>query len=166
MNMRSLIPSRRNTEVASPARYEETSPFLSLHRQMNRLFDDFFRDFDLPARGGWQASWPNVELEEGDKEYKVIAELPGLDDKDVNVELRQGVLTIKGEKREEKNGSRNGGRYSERFFGAFERSFDLGPDVDPDKVNAEFRKGMLTVTVGKRPDAQTQTKRIPVKAQG
>ena len=161
MEMKSLVPWGRNSDVPAP-RFDEPSSFLTLHRQMNRLFDDFFRDFDLPlsGRANWQGSWPNVEVEEGEKDYKLVAELPGLDDKDVDVTLRDGLLTLKGERKAETSG--NGGRYSERWYGKFERSFELGPDVDPDKVSASFKKGILTITVGKRPDAQSRVKRIEV----
>jgi HSP20 family protein len=90
----------------------------------------------------------------------VVAELPGMEEKDVELTLRDGVLTLKGEKQAETNGS----VYSERWHGSFQRSIDLGPDVDPDKVRASFKNGVLTVTLGKRPEAQAQVKRIPIKA--
>jgi HSP20 family protein len=83
-----------------------------------------------------------------------------MEEKDVELSLRDGVLTLKGEKQAETNGS----VYSERWHGSFQRSIDLGPDVDPDKVTASFKNGVLTVTLGKRPEAQSQVKRIPIKA--
>jgi len=163
MAMKNLIPWSRSKDVPS-SRFEESSPFFALHRQMNRLFDDFFRDFDLPPSGrtGWRAGVPHVEISEDDKDVKLTAELPGLDDKDVEVTLRDGILTLSGEKKSETNGSEDGGHYSERWFGRFERSFDLGSEVDPDKVSAVFKKGVLTVTVGKRAEAQSRVKRIAV----
>lgn len=162
MDMKSLIPWGRNNGVPV-TRADVGSPFLALHRQMDRLFDDFFRDIDFPLTG--RASWhagPNIEVNESEREYKLVAELPGLDDKDVEVTLRDGVLTLRGEKKAETNGSNNGNQYSERWYGKFERCFSLGPDVDADKVSASFRKGVLTIIVGKQPDAQTRVKRIPV----
>jgi HSP20 family protein len=163
MSRKGLIPWGRGQDVPMP-RFDEPSSFLALHHQMNRLVDDFFRDFDLPATGrsGWQGSWPNVEINETDKEYKLVAELPGIDDKDVEVTLHEGVLTLKGEKKSEASSEGRGGRYSERWFGKFERSFNLGSDIDPDKVSAAFKKGVLTVTVSKRPSAQSSARRIPV----
>ena len=163
MNMRSLVPWTRGGEVTAP-RMDEPRSFLTLHRQMNRLFDDFLRDFGGPFGNdnGWQNSWPYVELEETDKEYKLVAELPGLDEKDLEVTLREGVLTLKGEKKSETNGSKNGNRYSERWFGHFERSLAFGTDADPEKVKAGFRQGVLTVTIAKKPEAQSQTRRIQV----
>ncbi len=162
MTMKDLIPWGRNRNTLVPSQSEETSPVLALHREMNRLFDDFFRGFDLPlaSRLGWSNGWPHVEVDETETEVKVVAELPGMEEKDVDVTLRHGVLTLKGEKRAETNGS----VYSERWHGSFQRSIDLGPDIDPDKVTASFKNGVLTVTLGKRPEAQTQVKRIPIKA--
>jgi len=159
MNVKSLIPWGRSREV-TPLRYsEETNPLLALHREMNRVFDDFFRGFDFPMpRFGWSAGWPNVEVSETDKDVKVVAELPGLDRNDVDVTLADGVLTLKGEKKHETNGS----LYSERWQGSFQRSIQVGPDVDPDKVTASFKNGVLMVTLAKRPEAQSQVKRIPV----
>jgi HSP20 family protein len=89
-----------------------------------------------------------------------------MDEKDIDVSLREGVLILKGEKRAETSGSPNGARYSERWFGKFERSFHLGPDVDPDKVNAAFKKGVLTISVGKRADAPSRVKRITISREG
>ena len=87
-------------------------------------------------------------------------DLPGMDQKDIYISLTDGMLTIKGEKQSETNGA----SYSERWHGRFERSLRLGPDVDPDQVNAEMKNGVLTVTAKKRPEAQRQVKRIPVRA--
>jgi HSP20 family protein len=161
MDVKSLIPWGRNRNAPALRYAEETSPFLALHREMNRLFDDFFRGWDLPAasRFGWSAGWPSVEVSETDKEVKVVAELPGLEEKDVDVTLHDGVLTLKGEKKAESNGS----IYSERWQGSFQRSIQLGPEVDPDKVTASFKNGVLTITLAKRPEAQSQVKRIPIK---
>jgi HSP20 family protein len=87
-----------------------------------------------------------------------VAELPGLEEKDIDLSLRDGVLTIKGEKSRETNGA----IYSERWHGQFARAIDLGPDVDPDKVKASFDKGVLTVTLEKRPDARSGTRKINI----
>lgn len=171
MNMANLIPWNRDRNVPS-RRMDEPSPVLALHRRMDRMFNDFFEDLfgeldqPLPRRMGMGSSWPHVEVREAEKEYKIIAELPGMEDKDVDVTLREGVLTLKGKKKSETNGSSNGTFYSERWHGSFERSFDLGPDMDPDKVNAAFKNGILTVTIGKKPDAQSRVKRIPVLREG
>src|SRR3954447_15782171 len=105
MAMRDLIPWNRGRDVA-PRCGEEFAPFLTLHREMNRLFDDAFRGFDVTPFGSERVfdramGWPNVELSETEKEVRVTAELPGLDEKDVQVELANGILAIKGEKKTE-----------------------------------------------------------------
>lgn len=158
-----LIPWGRNRSVAAPRQPDETNPVLALHREMNRLFDNFFRGMDFPFGGpaGWAAgTWPSVEVSDNDDEVKVIAELPGLDEKDIEVSLQEGLLTIRGEKRSESQSP----VYSERWQGRFERAVRLGPDIDPDRVTAAFRNGVLTVTAQKRPQAQRQTRRIEVKS--
>lgn len=153
--MKSLIPWSRET---TPSRTDETHPVFALHRQMDRLFDDFFRDFGTPARQGWNTAWPTLDVGDSDKEVRVVAELPGLDEKDIEITLHDGVLTLKGEKKHESHGS----AYSERWHGQFSRQIHVGPDVDPDKVKASFDKGLLTVTLQKRPEAQSQVKRIAI----
>lgn len=164
MNMRTLIPWGRENDVTTTRSGEEQSPFVALHRQVNRLFDDFFRDFETPfSRNGGSASWPSVEINEGDKQVKVVAELPGLDEKDVDLTLRDGILFLKGEKKHETEAREtNGAIYSERWHGQFERALRLGSDVDPDKVKASFKKGVLTITVEKRPEAQRQIRHIAI----
>jgi HSP20 family molecular chaperone IbpA len=105
MTMRDLIPWNRGRDMA--VRRGEDNPFLTLHREMNRLFDDVFRGFDLSPFGSDRffdriaGNWPRVEVSETDKEIEVTAELPGLDERDVRVELANGVLAIAGEKKTE-----------------------------------------------------------------
>lgn len=161
MDMRDLIPWGRGGRAVSNRRYNDTGdPFLSLHREMDRLFDSFFRDVDLPGRhaSAWGGGWPHVEVSDTDKEVRVVAELPGLEEKDVELTLQDGVLSISGEKKSETENP----RYSERWQGRFQRMIQLGPDIDPDKVNADFKNGVLTVSVAKRPEAQSAVKRIPI----
>jgi HSP20 family protein len=166
MNM-ALVPSlfpwsRGRNEVSAPAPYgSDVTPFVGLHREVNRLFDDFFRGFDMAPFGRgpqWATGWPNVEVSETDKEIKVSAELPGLEEKDVEVTLNNGVLTLKGEKKTETESS----TYSERWHGRFQRSIQLAHEVDPDHVSSTFKNGVLTVTLPVKPDGQGQVKRIPI----
>ncbi len=165
MALRDLIPwnTARGREVGA-RRGEETNPFLTLHREMNRLFDDVFRGFDLAPFGNGRfldqgMGWPNIEVSETDKEVKVAAELPGLEEKDVEVELANGVLAIRGEKKTETEDKDR--LFSERYYGRFERRIPVD-DVEQDKVNASFKNGVLTVTLPKSPAAQQKVKRIAI----
>jgi len=107
MSVRDLIPwAREESRVPSLFRDSERDPFLSLHREVNRLFDDVFRGFDsgLPSVGRASAfggNWPSVEISDNDKEIKVTAEVPGMEERDIEVLLDDGVLTLRGEKRSE-----------------------------------------------------------------
>jgi HSP20 family protein len=163
MNMRDLIPWGRNQQT-TPSRYREDDPFMTLHREMNRLFDDVFRGFDMVPLGSMSrmAGWPQVEVVESDKDIRVSAELPGLDDKDVEVLMGDGVLTIRGEKKSEVEDKERA--FSERYYGRFERRIPLGQDVDEDKVEASFKNGVLTVTVPRTAQAASQAKRIAINS--
>ena len=163
MNVRELIPWNRSREV-TVRRDEEANPFLTLHREMNRLFDDAFRGFNLApfdfGRGfGRTLGWPNIEVSETEKEVKVIAELPGLEEKDVDLELANGALVIKGEKKTETEDKDR--LFSERYYGRFERRIPV-EDIEEDKVNEAFRNGVLTVTMPKSEQAQHKVKRIAI----
>ena len=129
MAIRDLIPWNRGRDV-TVTRGDEINPFLTLHREMNRLFDDVFRGFDLASsgigerpfdRGMFDRSmgWPNIEVSETGNEVKVTAELPGLDEKDVDIRLSDGVLVISGEKKTETEDKDR--LFSERTYGRFER---------------------------------------------
>jgi HSP20 family protein len=164
MNIRELVPwSRGDRDRSLATRSGEMSPVVSLHREVNRLFDDVFRAFDDPRAWGSRGAWPTVDVDETDKEYQVTAELPGLEDKDVEVLLQDGVLTLRGEKKLETEGRNRS--YSERFYGRFERQISLDRDVDEDAVKATFKNGVLSVTVPKTARAIERTKRIPVNSE-
>ena len=165
MSVRDLIPwGRSNNRAPVPYRDDDRSPFLSLHREMNRLFDDFFRDFDmrLPMMGGngLNGGWPHIDLAETDKEVTVTAELPGMEEKDVELLLEDGMLTLKGEKRSETEDKDR--QFSERYYGRFERQIPLDAEVQADKAVARFKNGVLTVTLPKNPDAQPKARRIAI----
>lgn len=167
MNVKDLIPWSRG-ENKTPALYRDADPFMALHREVNRLFDDVFRGFDqfgmgcLPSlaasRSNW--GWPNVEVSETDKEIRVTAELPGLEEKDVEITLDDDVLTLRGEKRSE-NEDKNR-QFSERFYGQFERRIALGTGVQDDKVEARFKSGVLTIIMPKTEQAQSKARRIAI----
>jgi len=166
MNVRDLIPGSRNDrDLNRSIRSETLSPMVSLSREMNRLWDNMFRGFD-DARtwGSRQADWPRIDVEETDKNYRVTAELPGMDEKDVEVLLHDGVLTIRGEKKLETESQDR--TFSERFYGRFERQLSFDRDLDQDGVSAAFKNGLLTVTIPRTAQAIERRKRIPINATG
>jgi len=152
MNLTSLIPVGRERGTVS-------QPFLSLQREIDRLFDDFTRGFStlsmMPAPGG--KLMPVTDVTETDKEIEINAELPGLEEKDLQINLSDNVLTIKGEKKAEKERKEIDFRMVERSYGAFERTIELPEGVNPDSIKATIAKGVLTVTVPKPAPAQAKT---------
>jgi HSP20 family protein len=159
MDVPDLIPWSGSNRTPSLLRDEEASPFLTLHREMNRLFDEAFRSFEAPLLFGRLLSWPNVEISETDKELRVSAELPGLE-KDVEVLLSDDVLTIRGEKKSEVKDKER--QSSERFYGRFEPRIPLGTEVAEDRVAASFKNGVLSVTLPKSARARARAKRIAI----
>jgi len=164
MGIRDLVPWTRSPQLSTGQ--EAFDPLLSLHREMNRLFDDAFRGFGSFARFGnpvmeGQFGWPRLELSETDKAVTISAELPGLTEKDVQVEIANGVLSIRGEKRAERSDQSK--FVSERYYGSFQRQIPL-ENVEEDKAQADFKNGVLTVTVPKSEQSSASAKRIPINA--
>jgi len=149
-------------------------PFEALRRDMERVFDDFdgknwlqaLRTGSLDLRNPWLRQdfefAPPAEVAEKDRDYEITVELPGMDEKNVDVNVADGVLTIKGEKNEEKKEDKKGYHLSERTYGAFFRSFALPEGCDPDKIAAKFDKGVLKISFPK--PAKPEEKKIVVKA--
>ena len=152
------------------------NPLMSLREEMDRLFDSFFpspmgrrgmlelapfRNVGLLGRGN--EVMPDVDIRETADKLIICAELPGLDEKDVEVAVRNDVLTISGEKKSETKEESADYRLSERTYGRFVRSFQLPESADEDQIAADFSKGVLTVTVPKRPGAEQHEKKIPVQ---
>ena len=152
-------------------------PLDTLRRQVDRLFEDFGRPplhfpfdrstFDIEPF--WKRSMPGhsvpaVDIAEKDKSFEVTVELPGMEEKDVQIRLANGNLIISGEKKEEKEESRKDYYLSERHYGAFQRIFSLPENVDPDGIEANFRKGVLVISLPKHPEAVKPEKLIPVKS--
>lgn len=148
----------------------------SLRAEMDRLFDRFSAGFGMPALHRWfdtEPAWtyessfsfptPAVDVTEDEKAYKITAELPGLEQKDISVTVTGDTLTIKGEKSYEKEAKNKDRHVSERAYGSFQRSFAVPDAVDRDKVAADLAKGVLTITLPKTVQAQKQHK-IEVKA--
>ena len=159
MAFRDLIPWGRDGSVPS-RRGEEVSPFLTLHREMNRLFDEVFNNLGAPSLASRMPAWPSVEVVQSDTDVRISAELPGLNEKDVEVLVTDDALTIRGEKRSETEDKDR--RFTERYYGRFERVIPLPFAVEEDKAEASFNDGVLTVTLPKSAKAEDKAKRIAV----
>jgi HSP20 family protein len=159
--------------VERPSALREWRPLENLRREMDRLFDEFdwrspFRRsvFDMEPLWRRELTWaatPAVDIVEKDKAYEVTAELPGMDESNIEVKLAKGTLTIRGEKQEEKEEKKKDYYLSERRYGSFERRFQVPEGVDTSKIEANFKKGVLTVTLPKTAEAQSTEKKIAVK---
>jgi HSP20 family protein len=160
--MRDLIPWGRQ-ESRAPALFaaEERSPFWSLRRDIDRLFDDFFQAPTAGFRRGAAMQWPTVEVSQSENEIRVTAEVPGMSEKDVELLVEDGVLTLRGEKKSENEDKDRG--YSERYYGRFERRIALPAGVDEENAKADFRDGVLTVTLPRSAEAD-RGRRIPINA--
>ena len=167
MAIRDLIPwGRQDNASRLPihSRERNDNPLSTLHREMNRLFDDVLRGWDLPALSGAasQWSWPHVEVTERDNAVRVTAELPGLTEKEVELSVDDDVLTIRGERRQENEDKERG--YTERFYGRFERKIGLPSGIETNKAEANFRNGVLTVTLPRSAEADNR-RRIPINTE-
>lgn len=161
-----IVPWARSRGSAAASR-EPEDVFTQLQREMNGVFDNIWRGFATPAVTAGQATvalQPQTDIAETDKEYEVTVELPGIDEKDVDVTLSNGVLSIKGEKKFEREEKKKDYYLSERSYGSFQRSIRVPEGVDAEKVSAAFNKGVLTLKLPKLPEVQASTKKIAVKA--
>ena len=160
MSVGDLIPWRNRNAVSTRTNRD---PFFALHDQVDRLFDDFTGGFGMPSLLGDRGmGWPSVEVKEDEKRFCVEAELPGMEEKDVEVLLTDNVLTIRGEKRLEQDDSKR--HYSERYFGRFERQIPLSTEVESEGVQAKFKNGVLKIEVPKAAQAQERSRRIPISS--
>jgi HSP20 family protein len=172
----SKVPVKTEARGPAPATSLAWRPFESLRREVDRLFEDFDRDFwrfpfrrsvfDITPLWGRESTWdaaPAVDIVEKAGTYEITAELPGMDEKNIEVKLANGGLTIKGEKQEEKEEKTKDYYLQERHFGSFERCFVVPESIEADKIEASFKNGLLTVKLPKKPEAIKPEKKIEVK---
>jgi len=179
MQVKDLIPWARGGK-APESKEHGSNPIAQLQEEMNRVFENFWSRFGrdtstvgstpypMTGFGGiafpGNGTTPRADVVETDGGIEVTVELPGLEQKDVEVTLTDDYLTIKGEKKVEHEESRKGYYLSERAYGAFHRTIPLPPGVDSDKAEAVFRNGVLTVKLPQSAEAQAKARRIDVKA--
>jgi HSP20 family protein len=156
------------TEQSSVGAPQFWRPFESLRREIDHLFEDFgggdfWRTPFRQVERTFGVAMPAVDVTETDGAFEVTAELPGIEEKNIEVKLANNSLTIKGEKRDEKEETKKDYYMRERSFGSFQRSFTVPKGVDTDKIEASFKKGVLTVTLPKSVEAKKAEKKITVK---
>ena len=171
------LPIKTVETKAEPVDVQAWRPFESLRREVDRLFEDFDHDFwlsrsrrfafDIEPFWRRELTWggtPAVDIVEKDTGYEIVADLPGFDEKNVEVTFADGSLVIRGDKREVKEEKKKGYFLQERRAGSFERRFGIPEGVDTDKVEANFKKGVLTITLPKKPEAQKPVKKVEIRA--
>jgi HSP20 family protein len=165
MAITDLIPWKKN-ENALAMRRRELDPFAQFRREMDNMFEGVLGDWTRPMNlldrrlGSWM---PQIDVRETTKELRVTAELPGMEEKDLEVSFVDGALTIKGEKNEEHEEEKGDVHRSERQYGMFERTIPLPAEVDVDKVKATFKKGVLKITLPKTREAQSNRRLIQIE---
>ncbi|MGV8056944.1 MAG: Hsp20/alpha crystallin family protein [Smithellaceae bacterium] len=163
MNVKNLLPT-----VGRKNQSQDDHPFYSLQREMNSLFDDFFRGFDIAPRGfygsGLGVFTPSVDVKENEKEFIIKAELPGVDEKEVEVTVTDDAVIIKGEKKEEKEGKGKNYYYMERSYGAFNRVIPLSAETESGKAEASFKNGVLNITIPKSQTSKVKGTKVPIKS--
>lgn len=154
MSLKSPVPSVRNLLTT-----RQTNPFAALQQEIDRLFDGFSTSFSGPVAKGLA---PTMDIAETDKEIEITVELPGLQEQDVQLNIADNFLTIRGEKKSEREETKKDYHLVERSYGSFVRTVELPAGVNADHIKAEMAKGVLKISVPK--PAPAQTKKIDVKA--
>jgi HSP20 family protein len=142
---------------------DNADPLMALHDEVNRVFREFGRGWASLPKLPSQGIGLDLDVAETDKSIEITAEIPGVDAKDIDVSIANGILTIRGEKRSHRDEKTKDYQLVERSFGSFQRSLTLPFEADPQKVEAKFEKGVLTVTLPKPPEAGVKVQKISVK---
>lgn len=166
MSVRDLLPFGSSSVPVSRG----ANPIVSFQDEMNKLFNDFFGDASLPSwwRGSDAGSAafavsPALDVAESDKEFRVTAEVPGMEIKDVQINIADGYVTIKGEKKQEEKEEREGYFRQERSYGSFQRVIALPDNANFDKADASMKNGVLTIVVPKKAGAQSKERKLEIK---
>ena len=163
MALRDLTPWRSH---ALKEKLFDDNPLAAMHNEIDRLFGNFFDEDRWPALGNGHRMVVRWDVAETDDAVKITADLPGLTEKEIDITLADGVLTIKGERKSEKETEEKDKHYHriERSYGTFERAMSLPSDVDESKIAADFKNGVPELTLPKKPEAKKKAKKIQVKA--
>lgn len=174
--MAKQVSSTHHESGKTPAPSNGARPWpslLSLRDEVDHLFEDFMGSWPLAGRLGERpfgmsatlpSKLPATDIVENDKEIRMTVEMPGMEEKDIDVSVDEGRLTVKGEKTEERKEEKDDYRLSERHYGSFQRSFQLPPSVDAEKIDARYKSGVLTLTLPKTEAAQKKQRKISIKS--
>lgn len=143
----------------------DTDPILKMQREMNRMFESFFDNpfGAMRSMENWEGFAPNIDVYETDKEIKMDVELPGMDEKNIDISLHNGILTISGKREDEETQKEKSYYRHERTFGSFRRSIQLPDEVDEDRIDASYSKGILKITLPKSEQSVTSRRKIEIK---
>lgn len=167
------VPVRHNSRGGERPPGHPYEPMVQVHREIDRLFENFFRGFPLstidplrPFAGLGESGLlrPKADLSATDKEYRLTVEIPGVSEKDVSLAISDNSLTIRGEKKQEKEEKEKDFYRIERSYGSFQRVLSLPGDVDQDGISAGFKDGVLTVTMPRKEVAGADVKTIEITA--
>ncbi len=161
MNIKDLLPFGKKSV---PIKQDDNNPYALLRKDIDSLFDNFFSGFEnVPFGGRYGSFMPKADIRENEKEIIVSVELPGMDEKDIDISLTKDALTIKGEKKETTEESGKNFYRLERSYGSFNRTMPLPVEVETEKTVAHFKKGVLTIVLPKSSKTVAETKKIPVR---
>ena len=174
------VTSKAGRATPVPVAQPPVQHLFGLRQEIDHLFDDFFRSFRFPRFGrgtfdiepfrrfesSFGVSVPHVDVTESEDEFEITAELPGMDEQDIDITLSEGVLTLKGEKKEEteKRDKKRDYYVMERSYGTFQRSLTLPVDINEAKTKATFKNGVLTVTLPKKVAAKKEERKVPISS--
>ena len=162
LDLKSLIPFHHKSHEVVQESGKVRDPFLSLRQEMDQLFDNFFNGSAVSSRDvGW--GMPTMEVTNGEKDLVVTAELPGMEENDVEVKISGDMLTLEGEKKEESEKKEGDTTYSERRYGKFSRAIRLPFEPEDQKIDASFDKGVLTVRLERPEGSEKKTRQIEIK---
>lgn len=162
MTVREMLHLNKNVPVTRGG-----NPLVAFQDEMNRLFSDFFGDINMPSwfvrREHALMVSPAIDVTENEKEFKITAELPGMEPKDVQINAAEGYVTIRGEKKEEKKEEREGYFRQERSYGSFQRVIALPDTANIDKAEAKFKNGVLCLVLPKMAGAVSRERKIEIR---
>ena len=160
MLLKDLVPWHTRT----PGQKRDTAhPALTLQDEVNRLFESFFQGVPSVGKLGEFSFTPNVDVLDNETEIVITAELPGIDENDIDITLNRDRLVLKGEKKREEEHKENDVTYVERSYGSFQRVIPLPVEIDEDQVDASFDKGVLCIRLPKSTEAKERVKKVSVR---